>query len=46
LRDVFGLGPPMLGTNAVSNKASKTERVSHCAWHLESIIPLLVSTFV
>lgn len=26
LRDVFSLGPPLLGTNAVSNKVSKTER--------------------
>lgn len=26
LRDVFGLGPPLLGTTAVSNKASKMER--------------------
>jgi len=39
LRDVFGLGPPQLGTNAVPNKASKTERVSWVVW-LHSCIVL------
>jgi len=39
LRDVFGLGPPLLGTNAISNKASKTERVSFCLIRFYVYVP-------